>query len=377
MSDSRAVTLLKELVAIPSVNPQGDPGTDQVGEQRIAEHVAAFLQNLGAEVELQPVQPGRPNVVATFHPHGKARGHLAFAPHTDTVSVAGMTISPFDPVIRNGRLYGRGASDTKGPMAAVLAALEKWATGPERKRSQIRWTFTALMGEEAGNEGAIALARSGFKADFILVIEPTSLQIVHAHKGALWLTVQTRGKACHASIPEKGENAIYNMRRAIEVLEKKVIPALKKRKHPRLGHTSLSVGTIRGGSKVNIVPDFCEMEVDLRTIPGFASAEVQALVSRELKRAVPGVRVLTQRSPGALDTDPGNPWLQKLRPYAKGLAVAPWFCDAAVFAGHGIPAVAIGPGSIAQAHTEDEFIRLADLEAGERAFYRFLCSVGA
>src|SRR5258706_15038068 len=114
------VELLQDLVAIPSVNPQGNPGTDRVGEQALAGYVADFLRALDAEVALDPVEPGRPNVVATFAPKNSPCAHLAFAPHLDTVSVAGMTIAPFDPVIRDGKLFGRGSTATKGPMAAAL-----------------------------------------------------------------------------------------------------------------------------------------------------------------------------------------------------------------------------------------------------------------
>src|ERR1700691_1971693 len=151
------IELLQDLVAIPSVNPQGHPGTDQTGEQAIGEYVADFLRALGAEGTLDPGEPGRPNVIASFIPD-KPAAHLAFAPHLDTVSVAGMTIAPFDPVIRDGKLFGRGSTDTKGPMAAALWAVCEWAQSPARANSRIRWSFLALMGEEAGNDGAHALA---------------------------------------------------------------------------------------------------------------------------------------------------------------------------------------------------------------------------
>src|ERR1700722_12180331 len=134
---NNVVELLQDLVAIPSVNPQGHPGTDQTGEQAIGEYVADFLRALGAEVTLDPVEPGRPNVIASFVPE-KPVAHLAFAPHLDTVSVAGMTIAPFDPVVRDGKLFGRGSSDTKGPMAAALWAVRDWAQSPARTRSRIR-----------------------------------------------------------------------------------------------------------------------------------------------------------------------------------------------------------------------------------------------
>src|SRR5271163_946029 len=155
------VELLQDLVAIPSVNPEGQPGTDKTGEQAIAEYVANFLRTSGAEAWMRHIAIGRPNVIASFTPE-KPAAHLAFAPHLDTVSVAGMTIAPFDPVIRDGKLFGRGSSDTKGPMAAALWAVREWAQSSARVKSRIRWTFLALMGEEAGNDGAHALAKNGF-----------------------------------------------------------------------------------------------------------------------------------------------------------------------------------------------------------------------
>src|ERR1700679_4052547 len=127
---TNVVELLRDLVAIPSVNPQGDPGTDQTGEQAMADYVAAFLRHLRAEVKIERVEPGRPNVIASFAPAKKPAARLAFAPHLDTVSVAGMTIPPFEPAIRDEKLWGRGSTDTKGPLAAALWALHDWAKRP-------------------------------------------------------------------------------------------------------------------------------------------------------------------------------------------------------------------------------------------------------
>jgi acetylornithine deacetylase/succinyl-diaminopimelate desuccinylase family protein len=366
--------LLRDLVAIPSVNPTGDPGTDRVGEAVIAKYVANFLRKIGAEVRIDEVLPGRPNVIGTFHPIRKKTAHLVFAPHTDTVSVVGMTIPPFDPIMRNGKIYGRGSSDTKGPMAAMLCALQKWSTSRERANSSVQWSFAALMGEEAGNDGAIHLANTKLNADLVIVGEPTQMEIVYAHKGALWLTINTHGKACHSSMPEKGKNAIYSMGRILETFENKIIPYLKKKRHSRLGATSVSVGTIRGGSKVNIVPDFCTVECDFRTIPNFDNRKVQQFVTKKLKQVIPDVQIIAQRSPQPLDTDVRSPWIKSLSKVASGFNVAPWFCDAAIFAQQGWPAIAFGPGSIAQAHTKDEFIQIRDLEKGHQAILKFLLS---
>jgi acetylornithine deacetylase/succinyl-diaminopimelate desuccinylase-like protein len=368
------IHLLQDLVAIPSVNPQGHPGTDQVGEQAMGEYVADFLRTLGAEVTLAPVEPGRPNVVASFPPAQADSGapRLAFAPHLDTVSVAGMTIPPFDPVLRDGRIWGRGSCDTKGPMAAALWSVREWARSPARARSSVHWIFLALMGEEAGNDGAHAIANAGFTSDLTLVLEPTELGVVTAHKGVLWMDILTTGVACHGSAPERGRNAIYAMRRVLEILEKEIVPALAGQSHPKLGPTSLNVGTISGGSKINIVPDECRIEVDCRLVPGLEAEQVRARIEAELRAAVPEVVVRIQRHSAPLDTSETLPWVQRLGGVARGFTTAPWFSDASVLNGPASPAVCVGPGSIAQAHTRDEFILVRDLEDGADFFRRWI-----
>lgn len=365
------VELLQDLVAIPSVNPQGQPGTDRTGEQAMGEYVADFLRALGAEVSLDPIEPGRPNVVASFTPDQPV-AHLAFAPHLDTVSVAGMTIAPFDPVICDGKLFGRGSTDTKGPMAAALWAVRDWAQSAARTRSRIQWSFLALMGEEAGNDGAHAVAKKSFSSDLTLVLEPTQLSVVTAQKGVLWLEIDTTGVACHGATPDQGRNAIYAMRRVLEVIEEKIIPGFKEKPHAKLGPVTLNVGTISGGSKINIVPDRCRIELDCRTVPGIEVGKFRSQLEADLRAISPDLTVRIQRHSSPLDTDDSLPWVKRLGDEARGLTTAPWFSDAAVLSSPRCPAVCIGPGSIAQAHTKDEFILLRDLEEGEQFFRRWI-----
>jgi acetylornithine deacetylase/succinyl-diaminopimelate desuccinylase-like protein len=365
------VELLQDLVAIPSVNPAGHPGTDRTGEQGVADYVAEFLRTCGAEVQIRHIEIGRPNVIATFAP-SRAAAHLAFAPHLDTVSVAGMTIPPFDPVVRNNRVYGRGSTDTKGPMAAALWALREWARSPARNDSRVQWTFLGLMGEEATNEGAIEVAKHGFSCDLAMVLEPTELGVVTAHKGALWFEITTSGIACHGSTPDRGKSAIYAMGRVLEHLETKTIPALAREPHPTLGPSTLNVGTIAGGSKINIVPDHCRIEVDCRVVPGIEAEELRASLENELRAIVPETSVRVQRSSRPLDTSTALPWVSRLGAEARGFTTAPWFSDASYLSGPHCPSVCIGPGSIAQAHTKDEFISLRDLEEGAHFFRRWI-----
>lgn len=363
------VELLQDLVSIPSVNPAGIPGTDRTGERAIAEYTADFLRGCGAEVTLEEVAPGRPNVLATFAPSGPAKARLAFAPHLDTVSVLGMTIPPFGAEVRDGRLFGRGATDTKGPMAAGLWALREWALSAERANSTIEWSFLGLMNEEAGNSGAQALADRKYSSDLVLVLEPTEMEVVTRQKGILWLDIATPGKACHGSTPELGHSAIADMGEILHFLHGEVIPRLALEPHPALGPTTLNVGTISGGSKINIVPDFCRIEIDFRFLPVHTLDFLRGLIEDGLRRIAPGATLTIERCSPPLDTDESLPWVARLGQEAGGFTTAAWYADAGILSAPHCPCVCIGPGHIAQAHTKDEFISVPALEEGA-AFFR-------
>lgn len=361
------VELAQALVRIPSVNPDGDPGTDRTGENACAAYVVEFLRSLGAEAGLREVYPGRPNAVGRFPSAGKPK--LLFAPHTDTVSVAGMAVDPFGGELRDGRLYGRGASDTKGPMASML-----WALRDEREwlgaLSHEIW-FAGLMGEEAGQDGARALADQE-RFDFVVVGEPTGFDVVFRHKVDITARVIARGRAAHSSCPERGENAITKLARALLSLEKSLGEYFARIDDPVLGHPTFSIGTVRGGTKFNIVPDYAEAVVDLRLLPSQWKDAGAAAVFAAMREACPGLEVERIMGSEALDTDPAHPLVGALVAAGGRPAGAAWFCDAAIFSAQGTPAVAVGPGSIAQAHTEDEFIETAALEEGVAFFKKFL-----
>ncbi len=359
--------LLGDLVRIPSVNPDGDPGTASVGEKVCAEYVAKFLRESGAEAWLEDVFPDRPNVVGKFSADRAGKPRLLFAPHTDTVSVVGMTVEPFSGELREGKIWGRGASDTKGPMASMLHALRECRDILPTLSHEI-W-FAGLMSEETGQFGAKALAAKE-KFDFVVVGEPTDLQIVHTHKGSAWLTLRSRGKAVHASTPNRGDNAIYKMLDGLNFLRGELEKSFNVLHDDMLGTPTFNVGTIQGGSKVNIVPDFCEARVDMRIIPG---QDITPLLNQFSAR-FPDIEMELKKSE-PLRTEADNAVIKKLEAAGAKCTGAPWFCDAAIFAQTGTPAVAIGPGSIAQAHTCDEFITLSDLEKGTQFFQTFLKSL--
>ncbi len=366
-SAGSVVELLQSLVRIPSVNPDGNPGTEKIGEKACAEFVGAFLERSGARVEFQNVMPDRPNVIGKFPTNAAGKPRLIFAPHTDTVSIVGMTIAPFDAELRDGKIFGRGAADTKGPMAAMLWAL--WEMREEIPKLSHEIWFAGLAGEEAGQHGAKAFV-AAHRADFALIGEPTSCDIVYTHKGAVWLTLHTRGVAVHASTPDCGENAIYKMNDAIRWLREDLAPELARLNDRVLGAPTINVGTISGGSKTNIVPDFCEATVDIRTIP---SQDTQKLID-QIRTHMSYAEVSAIYS-HPLRTDASHPLIHALEKSGGKCTGAPWFCDAAIFAEAGIPAVAAGPGSIAQAHTNDEWIAIDELRRGVDFYRSFLSNL--
>ncbi|MEO6262858.1 MAG: M20 family metallopeptidase [Chthoniobacterales bacterium] len=364
------VELLSALIRIPSVNPDGDPGTGKVGEKACAEFLGDFLRSIGAEVELREVLPDRPNVIGKFPNPGKPR--LLFAPHTDTVSVKGMVIDPFSGEVRDGRIWGRGSSDTKGPMASMLWAMKELGSDISNLSHEI-W-FAGLVGEEAGQQGAAALAAQE-KFDFVLAGEPTNLDAVHISKSSNWFTLTMPGVAAHGATPELGENAIYKMADVLRYLRGEIVPELASFKHDILGSPTMNVGIIQGGSKTNIVPDFCTVQVDLRLTPALMRDGWLNTLRQWLNKLWPELQMDELRNMWPLDTPTDLPVMKKLQSVGSKFVGAPWFSDAALFSAAGSPAIAIGPGSIAQAHTKDEFIAVADLESGADFFTRFLRSL--
>ncbi|MBI4024473.1 MAG: M20 family metallopeptidase [Verrucomicrobia bacterium] len=385
---SFVVELLQELIRIPSVNPQGNPGTPHVGEGEIARFAGDFLVRMEMEVEMQFAEKDRPNVLGRLKSK-TSRRHLLLGPHLDTVSVAGMTIEPFGGEARDGRIWGRGASDTKGSMAAMLAAIQRIVSEKRLPENTDIW-FIGLMGEESGNDGIAYLMNSGYfqkkgiKPDFGIAGEPTDLKIVHRHKGALWLRLRTRGRACHGSRPDLGDNAILKMRRAMDYVASELPGAYARLHDHLLGRSTFALTVMRGGSKVNIIPDICEIEVDHRSLPQESHAEVYDRIKKALPECE--VEIISDR-PG-LDTPADDPYVQRLAgilarragtPVGDGAAAfltgAPWFADCSLMAKGGIPSIAFGPGSIGQAHTRDEFIEIAELEKGAEVFFDLLTAL--
>jgi acetylornithine deacetylase/succinyl-diaminopimelate desuccinylase-like protein len=364
-SINNVVDLCQALVQIPSENPSGSPTSH--GEEAIARFVGEFLESLGAQVEYEEIAPGRPNVYGLWSAPPGANQRILFAPHLDTVTVDGMTVDPFLAKRLNGRLYGRGTSDTKGSMAAMLWALKS----VDLSKLNVAVGFAGLADEEFEQLGARACAVRKM-ADFAIVGEPTNLDVVYTHKGTAWIEIETRGKSVHASMPEIGINAIDRMMDTLEILRERFSQICPVEADPVLGHPTLSTGRIRGGVKINVVPDRCYAEIDIRILPGqesMGTALAEFFQQNQVPAIVNPIKISTP-----LYTSPENPFIEKFVALGAKLTGATWYCDAAFFALEGIPAIAIGPGSIAQAHTADEFIEIAELERGAEFFTNYLLS---
>jgi acetylornithine deacetylase len=371
--------LLSSFIRIPSVNPDGDPGTglENTGELEMAKAVGNFLETIGAEVWYDEVELGRPNVMGRF-PGFEGKPQILLGPHLDTVGVGGMTVDPFGGQLSEGKIYGRGASDTKGTLAAMLWALSE--IGAEKIRDlNIGVTFAGFMGEETGQPGSRHFAKKyGSEYDFALVGEPTGNDLVYRHKGTLWLQVTSVGQAAHGSMPEKGHSAISKMVELIKLLESDFRANLLSNQYfdELLGHPTINIGVIAGGTRTNIVSEKCTIEIDFRLTPQLGGEDALKLFKEFLKNhEYNEIKVDIKLRCEPLNTSADNPFIKGLCDLSNGpkLVGAPWFCDAAVLSAEGgIPAVAAGPGHIEQAHTADEWIKETDLAAGALFYKEFL-----
>ena len=367
------VALTRRLVAVPSVNPALQEGG--TGEAAMAETTARFLADSGFDVQLVEVQRARPNVVARL---GLGGPTLLLNGHLDTVGTEGMTVDPWGGDSTEGRIVGRGAADMKSGLAAILTTARRWA----RERGPGTLIVALTCDEEHASAGMQRLIESGVKADAAVVTEPTSLAVMPAHKGFAWVEVEFRGRAAHGSRPEVGIDAVRHAAAFLQELDGLEATLGAGVPHPLLGHGSLHVGTITGGTTWSVYPDRCTVTLERRTLPSEAPegflAEVRHVLDRLAARD-PRVRAearLDLVRPGsdvALDAPVVAGLREELR--RRGLADEPrgmtaWV-DAAYLNGAGIPAVCFGPGSIAQAHAADEWVDADQIRAATTVLTAF------
>lgn len=388
------VQTLSDLVAIPSVNPMGRPlDGPEFYEERVTDYLQRLFERLGLPWQRQPVEPRRENIIARLDGDvAPADGGqvILLEAHQDTVPVDGMTIEPWTPLVRERRLYGRGACDIKGGMTAMLGAVARLAQ--ERPAGRPTVIMACTVNEEYGYSGASELhklwapgARSIVprKPDAAIVAEPTDLQVVVAHKGAVRWRCRTHGRAAHSSQPDRGENAVYKMARvltALEALAAEVGSTVPE--HRLCGRATLSVGTIQGGLSVNTVPDVCTIEIDRRLLPGEEAMDAYHSVVEYVRGRLGNDPAVEHEPPylrGTTLADSNNgPLADRLAGVVRRMLGrcekigVSYGTNASRIAPTGVPTVVFGPGSIDQAHTADEWLSLDELAKASDVLYDFL-----
>jgi acetylornithine deacetylase/succinyl-diaminopimelate desuccinylase family protein len=364
MNDRETLELARNLVRINSVNPRLVPGAP--GEEQIALFIHQFLERHGVASEMVEAEPGRPNVVARLPGAGDGPS-LLLCCHMDTVSAEGMA-EPFEARVDQGRLYGRGAHDVKGGLAAMLAATVVLSKGRPRGGEIVA---AAVVDEEYRSAGAEALVRS-LQADAAVVFEPSDLKVLVAHKGFAWFDIETHGVAAHGSRPSEGVDAIVHMGRvlvALEALDARLrsIPA-----HPYLGTPSVHASLIEGGRELSSYPDRCLLQLERRTIPGEmesdGGSELQELLGRlseEDPRFHAECQLRFARPPYEISTSHALPQAMARaveRATQRGVefgGLTAW-TDSAILASAAIPSVIFGPGG-AGLHALEEYAQVQDL----------------
>lgn len=360
MSDP-TIDLLKELIAIDSVNPSLVPGG--AGEEAIASHIAREMKSWGIDVALQQAASRRPNVIGVID-SGRPGRSLMLCGHSDTVGVEGMD-APFDPVERDGRLYGRGSQDMKGGVASILGAARRIAETKMLRGGKV--VVAIVADEEYASIGAEALVKE-WVSDAAIVCEATDLDIGVGHKGFEWVSVVTEGVAAHGSRPDDGVDAIALMGRVLNGLED-LERSFGSKPHPLLGRPSVHASLISGGRELSTYPDRCELQIERRTVDGeregIALEEMQHILGRlsgQDTRFRARAELLFTRRPYL--TPPNHP-LPKLlsdalRPRNVRTAAMSFWTDAAVLGAAGIACVIFGPGG-AGLHGIEEYVRIDEV----------------
>jgi acetylornithine deacetylase len=319
-------------------------------------------------VELQVAAPGRPNVIARAGKSGAGRS-LMFNGHIDVVAVDGMAHSPFDADVRDGRLYGRGASDMKAGVAAMCAAAYRAAA--EGLSGEL--VVAAVVDEEFKSAGTKALVESGIKTDAAIVTEPTRLTIMPAHRGFTWVTIECRGHAAHGSRYDLGVDAILHASHVMTALADFEREELTTHTHALLGHASMHAGTITGGAGWSTYPETCRLEIERRTLPGESAeqvvGEIQGVCDRVRQRQATlqaTVQHVFSQLPSdvAVDAPICKALSESLKRRGEPVRVAGMsaWTDAALLNDAGIPAICYGPGDIALAHAAEEWVPVVEIE---------------
>jgi len=376
MSHSHLIDTLSTLVRINSINPAYPNGRPETEMQRA---VLGFFQEHGITTFEQEVMPGRANVVGRLA--GRQPGkRIVFEAHSDTAGVECMTIPPFEPAVRDGRLYGRGSCDTKGGLAAMMHALMEVKRCGKVPPCEV-WVVAAVD-EEYSYRGVLRLQQN-LAACAAVVSEPTEMKMALTSNGCLRWRINALGKAAHSSKPHLGVNAISHMAHLVLAVEEDS-RRLKSTRHPLAGCPTLNIGMIHGGTQVNMVPDTCSIEIDRRLIPGEDRDEVlahYAALVESVRRQNPEAEFVMEPpsvEDCALETlpDAGIALLTAELLRDMGLNAAPigvpFGCDASKLARIGIPSIVLGPGSIDRAHAAEEYAEIDQVEQAMLVYRRIM-----
>jgi len=364
IEEAALVDLTREMIRFKTVNPPGD-------EILLAERLAQRMAELGLDASVLPFTEKRANVICRV-PGSGARSALVFSGHIDTVPLGSekWDHGPLSGDLADGRIYGRGAADMKGGVAAMIIA----ASAIQRAAVQLEGDLVLALtaGEEVDSIGAVQLLKKGLLAGAgaLVVAEPTGLEICCAEKGALWLEIIMKGKAAHGSSPHLGRNAIVPMAAFVQNLGKLLNPTST---HPLLGAPTLNIATIEGGFKTNVVPDQCRVTIDFRTVPGQSVPDLKRTVQSLVREAAEpegiewDIRILIEREP--VGTSAADPFVELClessrtvlggEPAAGGVS---YYTDGAVLApALKVPMVILGPGEAACAHQANEWVKIENL----------------
>ena len=374
LAPDRLVADLREMISIPSVNPFDAAPRLGFREQEMAELYCDRMSDLGLEVGSTDVVPGRPNVWGVLKGRGEGPS-LMLSGHLDTVGTENYA-EPFLTRVEDGRVHGRGACDMKAALAAYLEVVRLIRAADVSLAGDL--IVTGLADEEHQMIGSRHLGRHGPWADYGIIGEPTDMAVCPAHKGQVAFHIRTFGKAVHASMPEKGINAIGSMSQVIEAFRAYGAELMTRKAHPLCGHARTSPGVIRGGTIVSTVPDFCELEVDRRTLPGETGEDVlreyRALLDRlaasssEFRYEISGPTMDIAPLDIPIDTPVVRSVMRAYQEVMGDEVAASAFFGGTDAPNFGFPSLIFGPGSIAQAHSTNEFVRTDDLVSATEVY---------
>lgn len=356
--------LLNDLIAIDSVNPSLISGG--AGEREISQALASYMSSIGMDVTVEEVTPGRDNVIGVFE--GREPGpSLMFCGHSDTVGVEGMD-RPFDPVQKDGRIYGRGSGDMKGGVAAMVGAARQISENGGWRKGRL--ILAAVVDEEYLSIGAEELVKN-WHADAAVVTEPTGLAVAVAHKGFSWIEVVTEGRAAHGSRPQEGCDAIIKMGQVLARLDLLNRKLQSSNPHPLLGCPSLHASFVSGGREMSTYPDKCVLQMERRNLTsepaGIALNEVEEILATlkgEDPEFVASAKILFERPPYQTPEDHSLPLMMEAATRIAGRETRregmTYWTDAAILGQAGIPSVIFGPGGFGY-HGLEEYVNVDEV----------------